>query len=133
MRISDWSSACALPISTRISDCDVPGSAAPSRPPSPAPAAPPKRSSPPEPHRSSVSSCSWTAPSEHDGTARPPINSPVRSEEHTSELQSLMRTSYAVFCLKKKKNKIYQLLHDSKTATKTNHTEHEQPANIQSL
>src|SRR3546814_1660717 len=26
-----------------------------------------------------------------------------RSEEHTSELQSLMRTSYAVFCLKKKK------------------------------
>src|SRR3546814_6103751 len=29
----------------------------------------------------------------------------ARSEEHTSELQSLMRTSYAVFCLKKKKNK----------------------------
>src|SRR3546814_5766472 len=29
----------------------------------------------------------------------------VRSEEHTSELQSLMRTSYAVFCLKKKKKK----------------------------
>src|SRR3546814_4690932 len=27
----------------------------------------------------------------------------IRSEEHTSELQSLMRTSYAVFCLKKKK------------------------------
>src|SRR3546814_8142853 len=32
----------------------------------------------------------------HDST-------PVRSEEHTSELQSLMRISYAVFCLKKKK------------------------------
>src|SRR3546814_10227296 len=30
----------------------------------------------------------------------------VRSEEHTSELQSLMRISYAVFCLKKKKAKI---------------------------
>src|SRR3546814_6403840 len=30
---------------------------------------------------------------------------PSRSEEHTSELQSLMRTSYAVFCLKKKKQK----------------------------
>src|SRR3546814_8762958 len=29
-----------------------------------------------------------------------------RSEEHTSELQSLMRISYAVFCLKKKKNTI---------------------------
>src|SRR3546814_10738309 len=28
----------------------------------------------------------------------------ARSEEHTSELQSLMRTSYAVFCLKKKKS-----------------------------
>src|SRR3546814_2279356 len=30
----------------------------------------------------------------------------ARSEEHTSELQSLMRISYAVFCLKKKKQKI---------------------------
>src|SRR3546814_4477397 len=29
----------------------------------------------------------------------------LRSEEHTSELQSLMRISYAVFCLKKTKNK----------------------------
>src|SRR3546814_7633785 len=29
---------------------------------------------------------------------------PLRSEEHTSELQSLMRISYAVFCLKKKNN-----------------------------
>src|SRR3546814_7322041 len=29
----------------------------------------------------------------------------ARSEEHTSELQSLMRISYAVFCLKNKKNK----------------------------
>src|SRR3546814_7971694 len=35
-----------------------------------------------------------------------------RSEEHTSELQSLMRISYAVFCLKKKKQKyIQQNLH----------------------
>src|SRR3546814_5574307 len=31
-----------------------------------------------------------------------------RSEEHTSELQSLMRISYAVFCLKKKNNKVTQ-------------------------
>src|SRR3546814_8420517 len=31
---------------------------------------------------------------------------PVRSEEHTSELQSLMRISYAVFCLKKKKQMV---------------------------
>src|SRR3546814_8732192 len=38
---------------------------------------------------------------------------PLRSEEHTSELQSLMRISYAVFCLKKKKtnqNTIMKLL-----------------------
>src|SRR3546814_8763283 len=32
----------------------------------------------------------------------------ARSEEHTSELQSLMRISYAVFCLKKKKTKQYK-------------------------
>src|SRR3546814_6383324 len=34
-------------------------------------------------------------------TFSPPV---LRSEEHTSELQSLMRNSYAVFCLKKKNN-----------------------------
>src|SRR3546814_15579669 len=33
------------------------------------------------------------------------VNAINRSEEHTSELQSLMRISYAVFCLKKKKKK----------------------------
>src|SRR3546814_8331715 len=32
-----------------------------------------------------------------------------RSEEHTSELQSLMRISYAVFCLKKKQTELYLL------------------------
>src|SRR3546814_4459515 len=31
-----------------------------------------------------------------------------RSEEHTSELQSLMRISYAVFCLKKKNNRLHK-------------------------
>src|SRR3546814_5417948 len=36
-----------------------------------------------------------------------------RSEEHTSELQSLMRISYAVFCLKKKKNVIIRKHHTS--------------------
>src|SRR3546814_4983183 len=42
-----------------------------------------------------------------------------RSEEHTSELQSLMRTSYAVFCLKKKttNQKQYYDLHDCHTNT----------------
>src|SRR3546814_10111520 len=38
----------------------------------------------------------------------------LRSEEHTSELQSLMRISYAVFCLKKKKNNIHNNKKDSK-------------------
>src|SRR3546814_5177748 len=36
----------------------------------------------------------------------PPISSDPRSEEHTSELQSLMRISYAVFCLQKNKRTI---------------------------
>src|SRR3546814_7947924 len=40
----------------------------------------------------------------HDRQRKQPIVEP-RSEEHTSELQSLMRISYAVFSLKKKQNK----------------------------
>src|SRR3546814_3682737 len=35
-----------------------------------------------------------------------PMGETLRSEEHTSELQSLMRISYAVFCLKKKKKTV---------------------------
>src|SRR3546814_8507222 len=38
-----------------------------------------------------------------------PLQHPSRSEEHTSELQSLMRISYAVFCLKKKNKRKYIL------------------------
>src|SRR3546814_3810401 len=49
---------------------------------------------------------------------------PARSEEHTSELQSLMRISYAVFCLKKKKtcyNKKFDITHTiSNTRIKIN-------------
>src|SRR3546814_6607565 len=40
-----------------------------------------------------------------EGKTAPPLKGELRSEEHTSELQSLMRNSYAVFCLKKKKQK----------------------------
>src|SRR3546814_6063374 len=64
---------------------------------------------------------------DHGGrTARPPdFMQPAsncarrsrRSEEHTSELQSLMRISYAVFCLKKKKNSNL-----AKTTTKMKYT-----------
>src|SRR3546814_3311241 len=53
------------------------------------------------------------AAARHSPTTRPPPSTPpanIRSEEHTSELQSLMRISYAVFCLKKKK-KHYILSH----------------------
>src|SRR3546814_6693280 len=39
------------------------------------------------------------------GSHRSQNNNHRRSEEHTSELQSLMRITYAVFCLKKKTNK----------------------------
>src|SRR3546814_8897591 len=42
-----------------------------------------------------------------------------RSEEHTSELQSLMRISYAVFCLKKKNKKQTQTYIDTKSTTST--------------
>src|SRR3546814_4188075 len=48
------------------------------------------------------------------GAVRPsaaPMRATPRSEEHTSELQSLMRISYAVFCLKKKKRKSKHRLH----------------------
>src|SRR3546814_3875619 len=40
-----------------------------------------------------------------------------RSEEHTSELQSLMRISYAVFCLKKKRNKKITIVKQQKPNT----------------
>src|SRR3546814_10523256 len=44
----------------------------------------------------------------HRSSRWPASSGPApRSEEHTSELQSLMRISYAVFCLKKKKQKYY--------------------------
>src|SRR3546814_6163338 len=44
----------------------------------------------------------------------PPLEGEGRSEEHTSELQSLMRISYAVFCLKKNNN--YQTDHRSQSS-----------------
>src|SRR3546814_10780013 len=43
------------------------------------------------------------AESPHRRPGHPVLVRGIRSEEHTSELQSLMRISYAVFCLKKKK------------------------------
>src|SRR3546814_4704504 len=43
----------------------------------------------------------------------PCLTGRIRSEEHTSELQSLMRISYAVFCLKKKKTCTISLTHEN--------------------
>src|SRR3546814_5824327 len=51
--------------------------------------------------RGDVVTCTVTAIT--DGGIEVSISDGQRSEEHTSELQSLMRISYAVFCLKKKK------------------------------
>src|SRR3546814_1677709 len=48
-----------------------------------------------------------------DGAPRESLDN--RSEEHTYELQSLMRISYAVFCLKKKKTHMQNKLHHEKT------------------
>src|SRR3546814_8167624 len=45
---------------------------------------------------------------------------PCRSEEHTSELQSLMRISYAVFCLKKKNNNNNKYVHTTITSITRN-------------
>src|SRR3546814_8438909 len=46
------------------------------------------------------------------GRVQYPDYTEIRSEEHTSELQSLMRISYAVFCLKKKKNILENLYYN---------------------
>src|SRR3546814_4122026 len=68
---------------------------------------------------------SWAA----EGLSAPEA---ARSEEHTSELQSLMRISYAVFCLKKNKEEFANSpalvctpdqKHNTSTAHTTNHTQ----------
>src|SRR3546814_6811437 len=58
-----------------------------------------------------------------------------RSEEHTSELQSLMRISYAVFCLKKKKTLLHNMklqrerVHKQYTKHTHEHTHHQRISN----
>src|SRR3546814_8179627 len=55
-------------------------------------------------HVKPVRRAAWLHEEQRDFTGVPVRDAaPGRSEEHTSELQSLMRISYAVFCLKKKK------------------------------
>src|SRR3546814_10760568 len=65
------------------------------------------------PGRAASVNCAWCRPARFShmvvvmDVPKAPNTSRTRSEEHTSELQSLMRISYAVFCLKKKKNEQY--------------------------
>src|SRR3546814_4412092 len=64
----------------------------------------PMRSAPPCRGRNlSVATGPVTVMPMRPGVGRDSVPDMLRSEEHTSELQSLMRISYAVFCLKKKK------------------------------
>src|SRR3546814_1429466 len=84
MRISDWSSdVCSSDLST--------------------PWPLPRRLLPaPRRARSLADRCNWPAKRPLSSFSRRGAARCGRSEEHTSELQSLMRISYAVFCLKKK-------------------------------
>src|SRR3546814_9116743 len=63
--------------------------------------------------------------------AVPTDPAPVRSEEHTSELQSLMRISYAVFCLKKKKEKTQHTQHTNIKKIKKHSKTHYRQRQIQ--
>src|SRR3546814_5731900 len=100
MRISDWSSTCALPIWPDVEDtrCGRSGRHAADL-----------RGRYPDRRWPALPSGQRADRTDHDGHVgdrrRRKLPLPAaapRSEEHTSELQSLMRISYAVFCLKKK-------------------------------
>src|SRR3546814_4802672 len=106
MRISDWSSdVCSSDLSSKpfrakarrpaVRQSSVASRVAISGP----------DGKPTEPQRSANSAIpiSWASKALVAAVSVPPTHW-QRSEEHTSELQSLMRISYAVFCLKKKKN-----------------------------
>src|SRR3546814_2538295 len=99
MRISDWSSdVCSSDLSRRMKTCR------PSRRPRRLNCAL---------SRSRACACPSAMCARPPGRSMPwPIASSAwaRSEEHTSELQSLMRISYAVFCLKKKKQVIKDII-----------------------
>src|SRR3546814_5328612 len=67
------------------------------------------------------------SPCRPPGRPRVPCGRPPparRSEEHTSELQSLMRISYAVFCLKKKKNNDRTKIKDTRHTQKNKYVQH---------
>src|SRR3546814_2449099 len=111
MLISDWSSAvCSSDRNARALDAVTPTRAqnVPAEPePEAAPEAAPstvEREPPAAEVGSAEPSVAMLPPGERSQTEMDLLQN-LRSEEHTSELQSLMRTSYAVFCLKQKKHK----------------------------
>src|SRR3546814_4264472 len=90
----------------------------------PAAAAPPRRL--PDAHRGArAPRRSARADDRRDGAPDEERLRPHRSEEHTSELQSLMRNSYAVFCLKKKQYNLkphHKNKHKNEKNTSKQHT-----------
>src|SRR3546814_2960509 len=109
---------CALPISSST------GAAPPSAGvPSVAFAFACTEASPGSSTEASASGCSGPPPSgSTTGSAGVDAPSAGRSEEHTSELQSLMRISYAVFCLKKKNKHIDTKYYTSHVNSDNDHT-----------
>src|SRR3546814_986764 len=111
MRISDWSSdVCSSELGPRSSRC-IPRTPRPNQMRSPRDPNPSIPHSSRRSHRAPTTSPRYQThheTSQYPQRRRPPRTPPTwkptfqRSEEHTSELQSLMRISYAVFCLKKK-------------------------------
>src|SRR3546814_2223274 len=75
----------------------------------------------PDPDGNLYSFYACKAPLNYPGTCNPALDEALkdsRSEEHTSELQSLMRISYAVYCLKKKKTQQQQTNNKQHTHSK---------------
>src|SRR3546814_2688011 len=124
MRISDWSSdVCSSDLSIAKARPVLPpialvralqSASASARGCAPGPFHPP---SPAQPARNARAATDNTAYRTIDPLLRSAKAKGSRSEEHTSELQSLMRISYAVFCLKKKKIINKTNLHTTSTLT----------------
>src|SRR3546814_1319566 len=70
----------------------------------------------PRPHDTGMVTLISQALTQFDLHARAILGLPIRSEEHTSELQSLMRISYAVFCLKKTTNESNEITINTKNS-----------------
>src|SRR3546814_1619605 len=114
MRINDWIQTCALPIWRSTHWPRPPGATrkpARRRPPSAQPATASTATRPTRCTRAWPDRASATSPASWHCSRAASATPAWRSEEHTSELQSLMRISYAVFCLKKKTKTIHAQYH----------------------